>query len=466
MGFSSQKQTTQDLLFLLPVTLFFLLYKLGSGSLASWDEALYASVAKEIVRGGDWFHLRLDDQLWFDKPPLGIWMTAFFYKLFGVNEFSARFFSALCGAGTVIMTYFLGRQLLNRWTGFIGALVLLSSSHFILFARFGMLDAPLTFFMTLALYFFWLGQGKNRYLIFSGIAIGLAVMTKSFAAFLVFPVIWGYACFSGRLDVLGRSSYWIGVMIAVAIALPWNLYELIAHHDLFMNSAVTQHVFARTFRALDGHEGNWYFYIRVLVNKYHPWVLPAVVTAPFFLFKTLRDRGNKEILFLTVWMFAIFGSVTLIRTKLSWYLLPAYPALSLSVAYALSRLFREKYALFVRLMFIVIMALHVPYSHIFDYDYSRLIKGIAPAVRAGAPETKALALYNYHESPAVSFYAGRGSVYLDSPEALNARIKEGGLQFLIRDVDLESLGGAAFLAKRGLEVKASFETIRFVTSKS
>ena len=425
---------------------------------------MYASVAKEIAQGGDWLHLRLDGQLWFDKPPLGIWVTAFFYQLFGIHEFSARLFSALCGTGTVITTYFLGRQLLNRWTGFIGALVLLSSSHFILFTRFGMLDAPLTFFMTLALYFFWLGQDRNRYLIFSGVMIGLAVLTKSFAALLVFPVIWIYAWLADRLNVLGRSSYWIGVMIAAAIALPWNLYELITHHDLFVSSAVTKHVFSRVFHALEGHDGNWYYYVRVLVNKYHPWILPAVVTAPYFLWRAFRSR-EREIIFLASWMFFIFAAFTLIQTKLSWYLLPTYPALSLSVAYALSRLFREKYTLFVRLMFLVVMALHVPYSHIFDYDYSPLIKGIAPAVRAGVLRGNAVSLYNYHESPAVSFYAGRPSVYLDSPEALNQKISEGGLRCLIVDRDLEALGGRLFLAKRNLEVKASFETMRFIVSK-
>ncbi len=422
-------------------------------------------MAKEIIRSGDWFRLQLDGQLWFDKPPLAIWATAFFYKLFGVQEFSARLFSALCGAGTVITTYFLGRKLLDRWTGFIGALVLLSSSHFILYTRFGMLDAPLTFFMTLALYFFWLGQERNRYLIFSGVMIGLAVLTKSFAAFLIFPVIWIYAWQADRLNVLGRSSYWIGVMTAAAIALPWNLYELFMHHDLFVSGAVTKHVFSRVFYALEGHEGNLYFYIRVLVNKYHPWILPGIVTAPYFLFKAVRDR-DREIVFLSVWMFFMFGVFTLIRTKLSWYLLPVYPALSLSVAYFLSRVFREKYALFVRGMFLVVMVLHVPYSHIFNYDYSRLIKGIAPAVQAEVAEGSAVALYNYHESPAVSFYAGRRSVYLDSPQMLNARLKEGALQCLIQDQDLEALGGSAFLAKRALEVKATFETIRLIASKS
>jgi 4-amino-4-deoxy-L-arabinose transferase-like glycosyltransferase len=422
-------------------------------------------VAKEIVQSGDWLRLRLDGQLWFDKPPLGIWVTALFYKMFGMNEFSARLFSSLCGAGTVITTYFLGRQLLNRWAGFIGALVLLSSSHFILYTRFGMLDAPLTFFTTLALYFFWLGQDRNRYLIFSGIMIGFAVLTKSFAAFLVFPIIWIYAWLANRLDVLGRSSYWIGVMIAVMIALPWNLYELVTQHDLFFRGAVTKHLFLRVFQALEGHDGNWYFYIRVLVNKYHPWVLLAVVTAPYFLLKAWRDR-DRETLFLTVWMFVIFLAVTLIQTKLSWYLLPAYPPLSLSVAYALSRLFREKYSLFVRWMFLAVMVLHVPYSHIFDYDYSPLIKGIAPAVQAWVPKGQPLALYKYHESPAVSFYVGRSSIYLDSPEELHTKIKQGGLHCLIRDEDYRALGGDSFLAKRGLEVKTSYETLRFVTSKS
>ena len=192
---SSQKHTTRDLLFLVPLSFFFLVYQLGAGSLASWDEGIYASVAKELVQTGDWLRLTLNHSPWFDKPPLAIWMTALFYKLFGVNELSARLFSALCGVGLVIVTYFFGRQLLNRWTGFLGALILLSSSHFLRFARFGVMDVPLTFFMTLAFYLFWLGHFKNRYLIFSGIAIGLAVMTKGFAAMLIFPVIWLYCFF-------------------------------------------------------------------------------------------------------------------------------------------------------------------------------------------------------------------------------------------------------------------------------
>ncbi len=459
MSFSSSKQTSQDLLFLIPLGIFTFVFSLGKGALASWDEAIYASVAKEIVQSGDWLRLTLNGDLWFDKPPLAIWMTAVFYKIFGVNEFAARLFSGLCGLGTVLTTYFLGRQLLNRWTGLIGALVLLTSSHFIRFARFGMMDAPLTFFMTLALYFFWMGQSRNRYLIFSGVAIGLAVMTKGFAAFLVFPVIWIYCYWTKRLEILGRSSYWIGVMIAAAIALPWHLYELWAHNASFMKDVVGRHLFQRTTRALEGHEGNVFFYLRVLVNKFHPWILIGIVSAPLALFKALKD-GEEEFVFLASWMFFIFGAITAVQTKLAWYVLPVYPALSLSVAYCFVQVFREKNAWVAKGIFLVILGLHVPYSHIFDHDYAHDLKGIAPAVASRVPAGRPVYLYDYHESPGVSFYIGRRSVYVDSKENLAKAASEPGFNLLIHNDDLQGVTPDA-MRRYGLTQQAAFEDLLF-----
>ncbi len=458
-----QKQTFQDAAFLLILSSFFLLFRLGSGSLASWDEGIYASVAKEIIRSGDWFRLTLGGSAWTDKPPLCVWATAFFYKIFGINEFSARLFSALCGIGTVILTYFFGRRLLGRWVGFLGALVLLSSSHYIHYARFGMTDAPLTFFFTLALYFFWRGYEKNRFLIFSGVAIGLAIMTKSFAGLLIFPIVWIYAAWSGEFVLLGRSSYWIGVMIAVAIALPWNIFEMVINHHQYMSEAWLKHL-SRTWASIDGHQGNYYYYIRTLVNKYHPWVLVGIVSAPFFLFKAIKDRAS-EIIFLTTWMFFIFGVLTLMRTKLDWYILPAYPALSLSVGYLLAKIFHEDQKHFIRATFIVIMALHVPYSHIFDYDYSRDLKGIAPLVQRSVPPRQILYLYNYHEINAVLFYMDRESSYLDSPESFLSKVRsEPDFSCLIHENDLKPFEKR--LPGLGLSVQGSFDDLYLVSKRA
>ncbi len=414
-----------------------MLYKLGEGSLASWDEAIYAAVAKEILRSGDWFRLMLAGDLWYDKPPLAIWATAFFYKAFGISEFSARLFSGLCGAGTVVVTYLIGRQLINRWVGLIGALVLLSSSHFLRFARFGMMDAPVTFFMSLALYFFWMGQFKKRYFIPSGVAIGLAVMTKGFSGLFVLPITFLYCLFTKKLDILKQPAYWAGIVMAAVIFMPWHIYQWVCHHDAFVAMVLTKHSL-RITQALEGHSGNYYFYIRTLVNKFHPWILFGIGTGPYFLYKAFRDKQD-EIIFLTTWMYFIFLFLTFSQTKLNWYIIPIYPAFSLSIGYFMAYLFPEKHANFVRILFIVTMILHIPYSHIFRHDYSRDIKAIAPLVYEKVPARAPLDLYQYHEIPAAAFYMDRSCLYADTEEVFLEKSKQKDFYCLIHTFKLKQL---------------------------
>ncbi|GEM_PF-633817 len=458
--FKFQKSTAYDLFFLVFLSGIFYLVNLGGGSLASWDEAIYASVAKEMLRSGHWLRLTLEGSPWSDKPPLCIWATALFYKVFGINEFAARLFSALTGIGTIIVTYFFASKIFNRWIGSLAALVLLSSSHFIHFSRFGMMDAPITFFIALSLYFFWLGRERNRYLIFSGIALGLAIMTKSFSALFVLPVVWIYCLWARELDVLWRSSYWIGVILAVAIALPWNLYEIVAYRGLYMNDAVTKHLFLRTTKALDGHSGNLYYYIRTMVNKYHPWTLVSIFSAPLFFLQAIRTR-RKEILFITVWMFLIFVVISLMQTKLDWYLLPVYPALSISVAYYLARIFKEEQKLLVQGMFVVVMVLHLQYSHIFNHDYSRELKGIAPATKSIIGPAEVIYFYDFHDSPAGNFYLEKKIAYLDDPNSFISQAKTSDAFYcFIYEKDLKAVN--KYLSANSLSVKASFKALRLI----
>jgi 4-amino-4-deoxy-L-arabinose transferase-like glycosyltransferase len=418
------------------------LVKLGYGSLASWDEAIYGTSARELSRSSNWLDLTYGGIPWFDKPPLNMWVTAFFYKLFGIGEFSVRLFSALCGIGTVLVTYLFASRLFSRWIGFLSALVLVSSSHYLHFARFGQLDSPLTFFISSALYFFWMGRERNRYFIFSGIALGLAVMTKGPAGFFIIFISWIYALSAGEAHLLGRPNYWIGLMVAAGIALPWNLYQLVTHQSGFISDAIRMHLVSRTTTAMDGHVGNYYFYIRTLVNKYHPWILVGVVSAPYFLFKSIKTR-YEEFILPTVWMFFVFVTFTLVKTKLAWYIIPAYPALSISVGYFLAKLFKEEHKNWIKAAFIGVMILHVPYSHIWNHDYSRGIKAIAPAVSQIVPKEEPVYLYEYHEMPAALFYFDRkagGVDYIDTEDALVSKA-QGSKNFfiLVQDRNLSDL---------------------------
>src|SRR5436189_4426529 len=73
------------------------------------DEPRYAQVAREMFERGDWITPTLGGFDWFEKPALLYWLQIVGYKLFGVNEFAARFGSALFGLGTVASTWILGR---------------------------------------------------------------------------------------------------------------------------------------------------------------------------------------------------------------------------------------------------------------------------------------------------------------------------------------------------------------------
>ena len=452
-----------DFALLAALASFFLLYGLGKGSIASWDEGIYAQVAKEVLRSGQWLRPTLGGQPWYDKPPLAIWGTVLSYKLFGINEFSARFFSAICGIGAVLATYLLGMRLFGRWVGFLGAAVLLSSSHFIRFSRFGMLEGPLLFFMTVSFYFFWLGveSGRTKYFILSGITAAGAVLVKSFAAFLIFPIQWVYAVWAGELYILKKRSYWTGVGLALGAFLAWSLSSFFHDRGFCGKEGLLMHLLSRTMHSLDGHRGSAYFYIRVLINKYHPWILVGVISGPLFLFRAIKDR-YREFVFLSVWMFFILGVVTLVQTKLPWYIIPAYPALSISVAYCLAKLFNQDQASWVRLAFVGVMALHIPYSHIFDHDYSRPIKALAPAILREVSQGSTLSLYDYHETNAVFFYTDRQTVYLDDPDAFAARVKnDPKFVCLVREKELKKL--ETVMTSQKLVVAESFEDFRLLT---
>src|SRR4051794_30377847 len=54
------------------------------------DGALYATIAKHMVITGDWINLFGDGHDWLDKPHFPFWMSAFSFKLFGINSFAYK----------------------------------------------------------------------------------------------------------------------------------------------------------------------------------------------------------------------------------------------------------------------------------------------------------------------------------------------------------------------------------------
>src|SRR2546429_620891 len=206
---------------LILIAAFALLWKLGTGSLAAWDEAIYAQVSKEILRSGDWLTLHWEYQPWFEKPPLFMWITALFYRLFGVSEFWARVPSALSGIALIGVTYLIGKYTYGKWVGFLAAVILLTCYHFLSFSRFGTMDVMLTLFTYLTLYAYLRLNNENQkwwHLVWSSCA--LALMVKGAGGIIAPAAIVLALVFDKRFSAAIRSRRpWYIVPLYPALAI-------------------------------------------------------------------------------------------------------------------------------------------------------------------------------------------------------------------------------------------------------
>src|ERR1017187_5020557 len=163
---------------------------LGNGSLWGNSEPTYAEIVKEMLRAGDWLSLSYNYQPWFVHPPLWFWTAGAASLVFGLNEFSVRFPSALFGVLGAVATYFAARRLYGETAGIIAGLATGTSLEYIVLARLAILDTMLIFFMAVAPWwgFFAMRDGDRRAFWIAVIAAALGTMTKGPVA-VVLPVL-------------------------------------------------------------------------------------------------------------------------------------------------------------------------------------------------------------------------------------------------------------------------------------
>ena len=98
---------------------------LGGPALFDMDEAPYTTCAREMHDRGNWVVPWFNGQMFPEKPPLMFWTMMGGFEVFGVNEWVARFFSAVMGVGTALAAFHLGRILFSArvglWAGLITA---------------------------------------------------------------------------------------------------------------------------------------------------------------------------------------------------------------------------------------------------------------------------------------------------------------------------------------------------------
>ena len=312
-------------------------WNLGARTLADFDEAIYAEIAREMTRDRSWIVLHFNYAPWYQKPPLLMWIQAVLFQIFGASDVAARMPSLVAGACLVSLTYVIARRYLEWQAALLSALVLAGCYQFAAAARFATTDMLLTLFIYLQVWaYLRVREGDERSWYIAGAAAGLGIMTKG-AAGLAGPLILFVALAAdGKLGSAYRGrSVWQAVALTLAIALPWHVLALANGGRAFLDDYVGYHLLRRTTQPIEGHEGSVLTYFAYIRNQFFPWAYLALFAVPAHAYRWYRHRDVSSVLLATVLVVLVL--YTGVQTKLVWYILPVYPALSMVTAALLWR---------------------------------------------------------------------------------------------------------------------------------
>jgi 4-amino-4-deoxy-L-arabinose transferase-like glycosyltransferase len=331
---------------------------LGQVHLFDWDEINFAESAREMIASHDYLTVKINFIPFWEKPPLFIWMQVLSMKIFGINEFAARFPNALCGIVTLLTLFRIGSKIADKkfaitWVVLYGGSIL----PFIYFKS-GIIDPWFNLFIFLGIYhcYLFVISDKNRTLRLAGSAlfIGLAILTKGPVALLVFLLSAGIYLVIHKFKVRIRfTDFFIYLLVLSFVGGFWFILQILKGNVGIIADFIEYQI--RLFRTHGaGHQGFLFYHFVVLLFG----VFPASLLALPALFGSRQGTGNKNE-FLN-WMLILFWVVlilfTVVKTKIVHYSSLCYFPLTFIAAWWVyysdsASLFAQK---FVRLLVVII----------------------------------------------------------------------------------------------------------------
>jgi len=294
---------------------------LGGVHLFDWDEINFAESAREMIASSDYLTVQINFVPFWEKPPLFIWMQVLSMKIFGINEFAARFPNAICGMVTLIVLFNTGRQIRDTRFGFTWVLLYAGSMLPFLYFKSGIIDPWFNLFIFTGIYWFYLyfdrTGNKMSHASASAFFIGLAILTKGPVALLVFLL--AFAVFllvkKFRVEIRARDVVVFIVIISITGGL-WFILQIIRGNFSIIADFITYQI--RLFKTQDAGHGGFLLYHFVVLFA---GVFPASILAFPALFpaKYARIRDNGFYLWMVILFWVVLILFTIVKTKIVHY---------------------------------------------------------------------------------------------------------------------------------------------------
>jgi 4-amino-4-deoxy-L-arabinose transferase-like glycosyltransferase len=316
------------------------------------DEPRFAEASREMIERADYVVPYFNNQLRLDKPPLAYWAQAVSYRIFGENDFAARFPSVVAAALTALLIFAWGVRTGGEKVGWWAAIIFTLSLQTLLHAKAAVADMWLVLFVTMA---HWSGfELIQRSTLNQGAAASKppwAIWKSPFLAFypaLAFgflakgPIAWTPLLTVGAIIIYARDwplarrfKILPGILLMLTIVALWGIPALLQTHGEFFTVGIGRHVIGRSFATMEGHGANSFgmyllllpFYFVTIFVSFFPWSIKLP-----WLTKNLWRRRDSIDNYLITGVAIIFVIFSLIKTKLPHYTLSAFPLLALLLA--------------------------------------------------------------------------------------------------------------------------------------
>ncbi len=323
---------------------------LGNSHLFDWDEVNFAECAREMIETGDYTTVRIDFEPFWEKPPMFFWMQALSMKVFGVNEYAARFPDAVAGILILLVLFYAGKKFYNERFGLYFALSYFGGWLPFIYSKSGIIDPWFNLFMFLSVWFMLLvySEGKDkrmRNVFLSAVFASLATLTKGPVGILIPGLTYIFALLfhEGPKKIISVKEMAVFAVTLLVVGGTWFfILVLEGKTDIIVDFVMYQ---IRLFSTQDaGHGGPFFYHFVVLLLGYFH--------LSFFAVYGMRRKVRKEGLTenqqrFSQWNFILFWVVlilfSIVKTKIIHYSSLAYFPVAYFSALAFYRLDNEEF---------------------------------------------------------------------------------------------------------------------------
>ena len=336
------------------------------------DAATYADISMEMVINNNFADIKLKGVDWLDKPHFQFWITAIFFKVFGINNLGYKLPAILFSLLAAYYVYLFGRRFYSAKHGLIAAIFLITAEHIIISNNDVRAEPYLTCFTIFSLYYFaiFLENKKMIHLVLGSFGLAALLMTKGL--FSIIPVASGIG-----LSLINKKNWkeilnwqWVLVfgltllMISPTLVAYYYQFDMNPEKEVFGMKGVSGIKFFfwdsqwgrfTNTGPIKGH-GDPFFFFHTLLWAFAPWALLAY-TGLFQKTKHILTGRNKYESYTFYGFLFTFLIFSISSFQLPHYLNQLFPFLAILTAFVL--LGKSRDYRFLRIHYILMNGINV-----------------------------------------------------------------------------------------------------------